>query len=626
MPRAPTTSIAGSVSKPDDLVKERNDSAPKRSRVFRWQGGAFLLVMLALIFTWWLLFGERTVRRSLEEAATTSLGTQVDIGTLDLRIAEGVVSLSGVAVADPFDRTRNLVDAADSRIELEIEPLLAKKIVVRNVSVRGLRFGTTREVPARPVDTAGFVPRALRELRRFREQIDVPLLSLTPIDTIRSLVLDPTQLRTVQSATAFRNRADSLRTNLVSRAEAIMRTSVIDSGEALIGRLRTQTVRSLGVTGTIRAVRDVRRLLGEVDSLRREVDALRRDTDTGFDSIVTATRAVNDARLADYAFARGLLRLPVFDAPSIGPALFGDVSISTFEKANYWVSLGRQYAPPGLLPRQRPGGRRVRRAGTTIDFVEPGALPDFLLRDANVSLSLGDDFGAAQGEYTLELVDLTTAPSLLGRPATFRLVRAGSQPTAPSFEVSGSLDHTGAVPHDVVTVRADDIRLPGFDLPGIPLSLVPGGAATRLSFELQGDSIAAAWSVRASSPQWLRDSARTRPLNALESMVVDVIQRVRTLDVEAELTGTLRSPRLAVRSTIDRQVAAAVQGAVGEKLRDAEQLVRARVDSLAESALAPVRTYVTELRAEAVARVGEVNTRVMALREQLLERLRALGS
>jgi uncharacterized protein (TIGR03545 family) len=613
------------VSEATGTVKEPNGDARKRARIFRWQGSAFLLVMLLLLVTWWLIFGERTLRHSLQEAATTSLGTQVDIGALDLRLTEGVVALIGVAIADPFDSTRNLIEAADSRLELEIEPLLARKVVVRQLSVRGIRLGTTREVPARPVDTAGFAPRALRELHRFREQIDVPLLSLTPIDTIRSLVLDPAQLQTVQSAMALRHRADSLRTNLVSRGEALTRTDVLDSGEALIGRLRTESVRSLGVTGTVRALRDVRRLLAAVDSLRREVETLRRDTESGFDSVVSSTRAVNDARRTDYAFARGLLRLPVFDAPSIGPALFGDVSISTFEKANYWVSLGRQYAPPGLLPRQRPGSRRVRRAGTTINFVETGDLPDFLLRAADVSLSLGEAMGAARGEYTLTLGDITTAPSLLGRPATFRLTRTAARSDAPLLEVTGSLDHTGAMPRDVINVRADGVRLPRFDLPGVPLTLVAGGAESRLGFELHGDSIAARWSIRAGAPQWLLDSARTRPLNALESIVVNVLERIRVLDVEAELNGTLSSPRLAVRSTIDREVAAAVQSALGDQVREAEQLVRARVDSLAEAALVPVRAHVMDLRAEGMTRVEAIGARVQALREQLLAQLRALG-
>jgi hypothetical protein len=267
----------------------------------------------------------------------------------------------------------------------------------------------------------------------------------------------------------------------------------------------------------------------------------------------------------------------------------------------------------------------VRRAGTTINFVEPGNLPDFLLRAADVSLSLGDEMGPARGEYTLILGDLTSAPSLLGRPATFHLTRAAAQSAAPLLEVTGTLDHTGAMPHDVINVRADGVRLPRFGLPGVPLTLVAGNAESRLGFELHGDSIAARWSIRAGSPQWLRDSARTRPLNALESSVVDVLQRIRVLDVEAELAGTLNAPRLAVRSTIDREIAAAIQSAMGEKVREAEQLVRARVDALAEAALTPVRSHVTDLRAEATTRVGAINARLQTVREQLLAQLRALG-
>jgi hypothetical protein len=187
------------------------------------------------------------------------------------------------------------------------------------------------------------------------------------------------------------------------------------------------------------------------------------------------------------------------------------------------------------------------------------------------------------------------------------------------------LDHTGALPHDLINIRADGVRLPRFDLPGIPLTLVAGGATSRLQFGLHGDSIAAQWSIRAGAPQWLQDSARSRPLNTLESIVLDVLERIRVLEVEAELTGTMSSPRLAVRSTIDREVAAAVQGAMGERLREAEQMVRTRVDSLAEAALAPVRARIGDLRAEAMTRVEEVNARAQALREQLVARLRSLS-
>ncbi|HSA57519.1 MAG TPA: TIGR03545 family protein [Gemmatimonadaceae bacterium] len=597
----------------------------KHKGPFRWRGIFALLFFFALILIWWLIFGERTVRNTLAEAATTSLGTQVDIGSVDIQLARGSVILNGVAVADPFDSLRNLLEADDATVELELEPLLTKRIVVRDLQVHGITFGTTRDVPARRVDTAGFAPRALREIQRFREQIDVPLLSLTPIDTIRSLVLDPSQLRSVQSATSLVARADSLRGDLVGRADALARTDVIDSAEALLGRLRGQSIRSLGVTGTLRAVRDVRRLVSAVDSLKRGVDDLRRDTRGSFDSVVAATRAVDDARRADYAFARSLLQLPTFDAPSIGPALFGEVSVTTFEKAGYWVSLAREHAPPGLLPRRRAGPKRLRRDGTDISFVTPESGPDFLLRAAEMSLTLGEQTGAVRGAYALSVRDLTTAPALLGRPATFELSRSAAESDLPEIRLSGSLDHSTPRPHDIIRLVASDVRLPDFGIPGLPLELSMGRGASELRFEMRGDSVAARLSLATNSPRWVRDTSRADAPNTLENLVMRVLERIGSLQVQAELHGTLATPRLSVRSNIDRAVADAVRGVLGEEVAEAERKVRAQVDSIAEATLAPVRARVNEARAEAEAQVNQVSARVDAVQEQLLAQLRALG-
>jgi uncharacterized protein (TIGR03545 family) len=424
---------------------------------------------------------------------------------------------------------------------------------------------------------------------------------------------------------ALQARAESLSTGVAARAQALARTDVLDSAEALLGRLRGQTVRSLGITGTIQAVRDVRRLSDRVDSLRRSVQDLRRLTTTSFDSIVAATRAVDEARRADYAFARGLLALPAFDAPSIGPALFGDISVTTFEKATYWVGLAREYAPPGLLPRRRPGGRRVRHPGITVNFVAPESGPDFLLRAADLSVGIGEAAGAARGDYALSLRDLTTAPALLGRPATVQLSRRAEDSDIPLLSLSGTLDHGGSTPHDVIRLTATDFRLPAFALPGIPLELDLNRGDSDLRFEMRGNDITARLSIRADSPRWLRDSTRVRELNELEALVVRVLERVGSLQVEAELAGTLSAPRLSVSSSIDREVAAAVRAVLGDVVQQADARVRAQVDSIAEEKLAPVRARALELRAEAEARLNDVNARIEAVRERLMGQLRALG-
>src|SRR5204862_2445171 len=128
----------------------------------------------------------------------------------------------------------------------------------------------------------------------------------------------------------------------------------------------------------------------------------------GVDSLQDGLRAIDDARRDDYAFARSLLQLPSFDAPDIGSALFGKVTIDKFQQAVYWSELARQYAPPGLLPKESPGPKRARRAGTTVHFATPRSIPRFLLKHADVNVTVGS--GAAAGAYAVAASDVTTDP------------------------------------------------------------------------------------------------------------------------------------------------------------------------------------------------------------------------
>jgi uncharacterized protein (TIGR03545 family) len=260
-----------------------------------------------------------------------------------------------------------------------------------------------------------------------------------------------------------------------------------------------------------------------------------------------------------------------------------------------------------------------------VNFVTPESGPDFLLRTADLSVSIGDEASAARGDYALSVRDLTTAPALLGRPTSFELSRRAEDTSVPELNLSGTLDHSGATPHDVIRVAASGFRLPEFALPGIPLTLDLNRGSSDLRFEMRGEEIAARLSIRAIAPRWVRDSSRARALNEIEALVVRVLERVGSLEVEAELTGSLTAPRLSVSSSIDREVAAAVRGVLGEAVQEAEASVRAQVDSIAEEKLAPVRARAVELRAEAEAQVNDVAARIEAVREQLLAQLRVLG-
>ncbi|HEV8237550.1 MAG TPA: hypothetical protein VGP84_23220, partial [Gemmatimonadaceae bacterium] len=305
-----------------------NASHATRNRVafFRWRGIIPLALGLALVAALWSFFGERTLRSTMEEAGTKALGTELDVADLKIRLAQSAVELGGIAIADPFDARRNLVEVKELFVELEPAPLLEKKLVVSRLTISGVRTGRTRTTPARPVAAGGFAPAALRQMQQWAKQFDVPLLSLTPIDTIKSIVLDPAQLASVKAALALAQRADSTRATLERSYATLRLQETVDSSRALLTRLQGMNVRTLGIQGARTAVTDVRRTASQVDSARRRVETLATIARVAVDSLEGALRSIDDARKADYAFARRLIRLPSFDAPDIGAALFGKVT------------------------------------------------------------------------------------------------------------------------------------------------------------------------------------------------------------------------------------------------------------------------------------------------------------
>ena len=597
--------------------------ARKRTRIFRWEGIIPLALLCVLFWIGWMLFAERAIRDTMSEAGTKALGTQLDIGGLTIHTLIPSVELRGIAVADPFDRTRNLFEIARVVLELQGKPLLEKKLIIKRLSIAEVRTGTRRTTPATAVTGPGFAPRALAEVQRFAKQFNVPLLSLTPFDTLKAIALNPSQLKAVQAALDVGRSADSAKAAIETAYAGLRLQETVDSSSALVARLQGTNVRSLGIDGARRALSDVRRAVARVDSAKARVEGLVTTARGRMDSLQAGLQRVEDARREDYAFARGLLQLPSFEGPDIGSALFGRVTIDRFQQAVYWTTLARQYAPPGLLPRESPGPTRMRRSGTTVHFVAAEEYPRFLLRRANMNITVAS--GTGTGTYSFAANNVTTEPAIVGQPTVFALRREASGSDIDSIRVLGSLDHTSTRLREVMSAQAAGVRLPTLSIPSLPYTMDPGRGTSELRFVLDGEHISGRLMLRSRAVSWKPDSARTRALNTLEGIVSRVLTGITELEMTADVSGTLAEPRLLVKSNLDRQISERLRAVAGEQISAAQAKVKAQVDRLVEEKSAPVKARIGELRAETDRRVADARTRLDEEKRKLEERLKALS-
>lgn len=579
-------------------------------KIFRWRAiGPLLLCVVGLGVLWWL-FADRIARQTAEDVGTTMLGARVDIDRLHIDLARGEVEVRGLTVASPFEPFRNLLQADELVANVAIEPLLEKKVVIDRLAANGLRFGTTRTTSGivAPGDQAAATRSVGAQVQAWGERFRIPALALAG-GALEVGSLDVGRLETVGAARALAARADSSRQAWLARITALDPRPTVDSAALLVERLKTARPTDLAL------INDARRQLAAVQRLQQDVAGLERSVRAGADSLGASVRALDAARQRDYAFARSLVQLPSFDAPNLAAALFGSAAIQRFQRALYWAQLGRQYLPPGLRPRETPGPRRARRAGSDVEFPRERAYPGFLLREGELSFTLAPESAAPQ-RFAGRLAGLTSAPAVYGRPTTFEGV-------GPAIRIGAMVDHVGAEARDTAAAEIAGVALPALAIPGLPLRLEAGQGTLGLSFALEGDRVRGAWRVRAPAVTWARDSGAARGSD-VQQLVERVLAGIRDIDLEARLGGTLAAPALAVRSNLDDVLGARLRAVLGEEVAAVERALRARVDSAVGTQVTAVSAQVASLTDEATRRLGVEKTQVDQARQALEQQLRQL--
>ena len=588
-------------------------SAP-RLKIFRWRAIGPLLVLAVIAGVLWWIFADTIARRETQKVGTQLLGAKVEIQDLHIDLANGDVTIRGLTIASPHEAFKNLLQADELVADIDVIPLTEKKLVIDRIVANGLRFGTPRETDGRVAaqsDGKGsgdpIAARVLAETREWASQFQVPALQLaTGKVSIDSL--DPRRLSTLPAAEALGGRADSMQKAWQAGFDALRLGPTLDSAAATLAKLKTARATDLA------ALNEGRQAIERLKRASDRVTALERGVKTGAANLQGGLAGLDSARRRDYAFARGLLKLPSLDAPEIGAALFAPVAVRPFEQVLYWTQLARRYMPPGLLPRASTGPERVRRAGENVRFPKEQALPAFLLRSAELSFLLRPTSEQPQ-RYAGRVTGLSSDPALYGRPML-------ASASGPQLTAGAMLDHVRGVPVDTAGASLGGIPLPSFEVPGLPLRLDPGAGTTQLGFNLRGDTIHARFGLRSSNVKWTRDSGMTN--TTMGDLLWRTLSGISNLELEARLSGELHRPQLAVRSNLDQAIASRLRAVMGEELAAAERRVRERVDVLVKEKVDPVRAHVNTLQTQANAQIAQQRARLDELQKQLEQRMREL--
>jgi uncharacterized protein (TIGR03545 family) len=603
----------------------------RRAKLFRWRAIVPLVLFFALLALSAFLLKDHFVKRAVEQTGAYLVGARVDLVAADVRLGEGAVSLRGLQVTNPDAPMTNLFEADEIVLDMQVEPLLEKKLHIDTIAVRGVRFGTPRETSGALKNPPAGSGRIRREIDAWAGRIAIPPLSLEGLGQVIDVgVVQAESLRTVQEARHARALADSMLTTWEARLTALDPRPKIDSARALLERLQAADPATLGVTGVTQLAGDARQTLQAVGGLKSQVAALDSTARLGLGQATAQVSALADARSADYARALGLLHLPSLQGPQLSPAIFGEAALSWIRPVLYWVRVAEEYLPPGLDPRRFSGPKRARAAGTTVVFPGQHATPRFMVNFAEAGLQLGGT-GVAAGDYLARLTGVSSAPALTGTPMELLVGRSGAVRGPTDARIFALLDHARVPIRDSLDVALSGIGLPSLDLGPLGARLNLGAGTTNLRLQRTGDQIEARWQWRTPNASWERlsgavaaDSLRIGTRAWAEALLWQAVADIRDVSIDVRLAGDVRRPSLAISSNVGDVVAQSLRRAVGQQVERAEREVRAKVDALIATEVDRANAGVAALSATVTQRIGPQLAELVDVESLLQDQIRRL--
>jgi uncharacterized protein (TIGR03545 family) len=527
---------------------------------------AFVVVTAVLACSYYFL-ADSLLKCAVEEAGTRAAGAKVELKEADLTLMPLGITLTGLEVTDKDTPMTNLIEVDRIAFLMEGGMALRKKLIVKDMAVEGIAFGTERSHSgALPVEAKKEKKKDTEEASEAPGGMSMFSLDVPDIDE----VLNREELNTLKLAGELETDIKGKQDQWAKRIAELPDAEDLKKYEA---RIKSELEGKKKPAEIAKAVTELKKIRDEINRDIKSVQTASNDLEA---EVKAVELKVNELKRAPQDDVNRLAK-----KYSLTPEGLGNMSTYFFgDRIQKYVRQARKYhgmATPYIeeYKKRKPDKpKHVRGKGIDVRFKEYNPRPDFLIERtaATATLSYGDIEG--------EIKDITTEQNITGKPTDFEL--SGTKLEGmDSLKLSGSLDHRKPeAGRDSFNITANGLGVDGVELSSskdFPVKLSKAKLNVKTDGVLSGGKIDATIKARFSSVRM--QAGKKGSGGAISKTIASSLESVRKFSLTARVTGDPESPKIDISSDLDKILKQAAQKAVRDQAnlfkKDLEKKVRA---------------------------------------------------
>ena len=525
------------------------------NKKFRISGIAVFVVLVGLVGVFLLLFLDGIVKDTIEDQGSGVIESQIDIASLSTSLLSQSMDIGNLQIANADKLDENLVQASRIKFDFDGNRALSKKVIIDDMILEGLRLNQKRESPAKPYKPASGEAE--------KESTD-----------------EPSSKFGAPQGLDFKNPKDILKNETLETLEVVEKTK--SDLEALKTKWQTKIDQQLSKEGLTQIQQRLKDLQAKsknlkdpsaIQSATTEIQALQKDIQTRIDTVKNFKKdleadirqaknlasQIKDLPKKDFDRLRKKYSLDLKGGTGLVSQMVSGPLKAKIDKAWGYYKKISPYLKSDSKSEPKPE-KMERGKGQFIKFASANPFPDFLIRQAKLSMNVWDQ--DVEGDFQ----GLTNDPRVYGKP--FNLNFTGSQNEAfKQFKLKLVLDRTQAEAADLLETQVASLKIKPVPL-GDWATLSQGFADINGAINIQNEqNIKGNFTVKVHGATFTQTGEAA---NEMSRVLGTVLKSVDQFYIQGVINGTSDEYSLSIKTDLDEILAKSVKKLFDGKIKTFE--------------------------------------------------------